>query len=420
VTERNCGRGDGGSNFKEDVNKTPNNAEWSGLNAHVEEYCTNDTFSGVPKADATSALPPFRKTEVETCVCRMRKRPPPKKQNVELHAPTPPPPPTRLYYPAAAKRRRTDERMAAIHPSDNDLACNGPRLGLETHPDGLACWTCGEKPEPEGGKTCAGFNPAGSRGDASDRWSQVCLRNELCVIQVIFRNSKKRIVRGCVHPSYFPRWVTNQLDFSRVNDDEDCSVLTKLNLPRAAGAASSGAAGILEGEGEEAIPPMMPPDVITVSMCACNKTGCNLGYRSVTTPNPNDDVTFDATSSAATLHSTDDVTLHSTDDVTNTNDVTSAATMSSALTADNEPSSGGNSDSMTGSSVDNNTATKHNSTFSHSMNLTSLHQEPVNSSPPPIQSDHSMDKSRAASQMTLNHYFYIYCCASMIWRSLVK
>ena len=67
-------------------------------------------------------------------------------------------------------------------------ACNGPRIGIDTHPSPLSCWTCGETPEA---KPCAGFKPDSHQKTLAE-WSKPCLRDELCAIQVWSKMGKKR------------------------------------------------------------------------------------------------------------------------------------------------------------------------------------------------------------------------------------
>ena len=70
------------------------------------------------------------------------------------------------------------------------------------------------------------------------------------------------IVRGCVPKSYFQKFTTNQLNLANINQDEDCSVLTKIKLDSESRINS------------------------TISMCACNLTRCNLGYEpGISNPN---------------------------------------------------------------------------------------------------------------------------------------
>lgn len=66
-----------------------------------------------------------------------------------------------------------------IHPKMFQEACNGPRKGIETHQDGLRCWTCGDRPDS---KSCKGFVPH----NEDDYWSHDCLKEDnYCVVQVI-------------------------------------------------------------------------------------------------------------------------------------------------------------------------------------------------------------------------------------------
>ena len=91
----------------------------------------------------------------------------------------------------------------------SQAGCNGPRSGIETHPQGLKCWTCGETVDAT---SCDNF-PYYSKASLSDedasnghsssgngqitsanepiithpnKWSKECLKNDkYCVIQYI-------------------------------------------------------------------------------------------------------------------------------------------------------------------------------------------------------------------------------------------
>lgn len=89
--------------------------------------------------------------------------------------------------------------------------CNGPRHGIETHPQGLKCWTCGERADAD---DCSDFSYYANIGpkeykasgnselgsdqldyrmsttetviDNQKHWSKECLKNDkYCVVQLI-------------------------------------------------------------------------------------------------------------------------------------------------------------------------------------------------------------------------------------------
>ena len=101
----------------------------------------------------------------------------------------------------------------------SQTGCNGPRGGIETHPQGLKCWTCGETVDAT---TCDNF-PYYSKDGINDeeelssqnvlsngndqvtsanepvithpnKWSKECLKNDMyCVIQyIVDQNGKNR------------------------------------------------------------------------------------------------------------------------------------------------------------------------------------------------------------------------------------
>jgi hypothetical protein len=89
--------------------------------------------------------------------------------------------------------------------------CNGPRIGIETHPQGLKCWTCGETVDArectkfpyysannQNGEEASVNQDLDSNGNGHfmsankpvitypNEWSKECLKNEkYCVVQLI-------------------------------------------------------------------------------------------------------------------------------------------------------------------------------------------------------------------------------------------
>ena len=87
--------------------------------------------------------------------------------------------------------------------------CNGPRIGIETHPQGLKCWTCGETVDArdctrfpyysannQNGEEPSVIQDLDSKGNGHfmsankpvitypNEWSKECLKNEkYCVVQ---------------------------------------------------------------------------------------------------------------------------------------------------------------------------------------------------------------------------------------------
>ena len=137
-----------------------------------------------------------------------------------------------------------DGQFSISGPENNLLSltegCNGPIHGIETHPQGLKCWTCGEKSDAI---DCSGFlreymmdehkgdkfeesgtednkhaHPDGRHHVISassettvtnayynDRWSKPCLKDDkLCTFQVIVdQHGNKRKLQNIIHHCLF-------------------------------------------------------------------------------------------------------------------------------------------------------------------------------------------------------------------------